>query len=72
MFDFTVTDKQITVGSSYCQKPLNEYFAQHKLKRDDFPQEQINDLIDAVAFVLDGDEEYINNSDYLMIEEMLM
>lgn len=69
MFDFTVTDKQIAVGASYFgQDPLNEYFTQHKLKRDDFPQERIKKLIDSVSYMLDGTAE---NSDCLMIEEML-
>ncbi len=68
MFDFTVTDGRICVGSSYFAKDmLNEYFKSHKLKRA-YSLEEIDNLIDAVAFVLDGKG---GTGDYLTIELMV-
>lgn len=68
MFDFTITDRQIVVDDKYFGRDsLNEYFTNHKLKAD-YPMEQVKELIDTVAFMLDGLAE---NSDCLMIEDML-
>ena len=69
MFDFTITDRQIIVNDSYfnCDS-LNQYFALHKLKTDNFSMKDISSLIDSVAYLLDGSEE---KSDCLTIENML-
>lgn len=68
MYDFTVKDNVITVGDSYFGKAtLNEYFQNHKLKAE-YPMEQIDNLIDAVAFVLDGKG---GAGDHLTIELMV-
>ena len=68
MFDFEVKDNVITVGSSYFGRDmLNEYFKSHKLKRA-YSLEEIDTLIDAVAFVLDGKAEA---GDYLTIDLMV-
>ena len=67
-----VNDRQIVVNDFYIGKePLNEYFKYHKLKNDNFSMDEVEELIDSVAYVLDEDEEYIQASDYLRIENML-
>lgn len=69
MFNFTINDRQITVNDTYFGKDsLNEYFKYHKLKNENYTMEQINKLIDSVAYMLDDKAE---NSDYLIIEDML-
>lgn len=68
MYDFTVKDNVITVGSSYFGRDmLNEYFKGHKLKRA-YSLEEIDNLINAVAFVLDGEG---GAGDYLTIDLMV-
>lgn len=68
MYDFTINDGTITVGSSYFgQDVLNVYFQKHRLKKD-YPMDEVANIIDAVAFVLDGKG---GSGDYLTIELML-
>ena len=68
MYDFTVKDNIITVGSSYFgMDALNDYFKSHKLKGA-YSLEEIDNLIDAVAFVLDGKG---GTGDYLTIDLMV-
>ena len=68
MYDFTVKDNTITVGNSYFgAAALNDYFKGHKLKGT-YSLEEIDNLIDAVAFVLDGKG---GTGDYLTIELMV-
>lgn len=68
MYDFTVKNDTITVGDSYFGKAtLNEYFQSHKLKAE-YPMEQIDSLIDAVALVLDGKGQL---GDHCIIELMV-
>jgi hypothetical protein len=69
MFNFTIDDRQIIVNDTYFGKDLlNEYFKYHKLKNENYTMEQIDELIDSVAYVLDNKAE---NSDYFIIEDML-
>lgn len=71
-YNFEVKDRKIVVNNFYIGKePLNEYFKYHKLKNDNFSMDEVEELIDSVAYVLDEDEEYIQASDYLRIENML-
>ena len=68
MYDFTIKDSAITVGDSYFGKDvLNVYFQKHYLKKD-YPMDEVANLIDAVAFVLD---EKGGTGDYLTIDLML-
>lgn len=69
MSNFKINDRQIIVNNTYFGKDsLNEYFKCHKLKNDNYTVEQIDKLIDSVAYMLDDKAE---NSDYLIIEDML-
>lgn len=71
-YNFKIKNRQIIVNDFYIGKePLNEYFKHHKLKNDNFSMEEVEKLIDSVAYVLDEDDEYIQASDYLRIENML-
>lgn len=68
MFNFEIKDRQIVVNDSYFGKDsLNEYFSNHKLN-DDYSMEEVNELIDSVAFMLD---DMAANSDCILIEKML-
>lgn len=68
MYDFTVKDSTIIVGSSYFgSDTLNEYFKSHKLKAA-YSLEEVDNLINAVAFVLDGKG---GAGDYLTIDLMV-
>lgn len=76
--DFEVKDKQIIVGDTYAGKDyLNEYFSLHKLKRTDYSDKEIAELIDAVAFLTPSDDdinivaEMLENSDCDSETEML-
>lgn len=71
-YNFKIKNRQIVVNDFYIgREPLNEYFSHHKLKSDKYSMDKVEKLIDSVAYVLDEDEEYIQVSDYLIIEEML-
>lgn len=71
-YNFEIKNRQIIVNDFYVgEEPLNEYFKYHKLKNDNFSMDEVEELIDSVAYVLDEDEEYIQASDYFRIENML-
>lgn len=68
-YDFKIVDRQIVVNNKYYgMEQLNNYFTYHKLKSNNYSMDKIMELIESVAFMLDGVED---NSDCLMIEEML-
>ena len=68
-YDFKIEDRQIIVNNKYYgMEQLNNYFTYHKLKCDNYSMDKVMELIESVAFMLDGVED---NSDCIMIEEML-
>lgn len=71
-YNFVVEDRQIIVDDNYVGKEkINKYFSKHKLKKKDFSMEDIEELIDSVAYMLDGLDDYLMVSDYMVIESML-
>lgn len=57
MYDFKVKNRKITVGDSYAAPDvLNEFFSKHELN-DDYTDEEINFLIDSVAFYLGAEDD---------------
>ena len=68
-YNFEIKNRQIIVNNKYYgMEQLNNYFTYHKLKSNNYSMDKIMELIESVAFMLDGVED---NSDCLMIEEML-
>lgn len=75
--DFKIVDRQIIVSDKYFGKDkLNDFFSVHKLKDENYTDKDITMLIDSVAYYLDyinGNigEDYVENSDFLIIEKLL-
>lgn len=75
--DFKIIDRQIIVSDKYFGKDvLNDFFSSHKLRNDNYTDKDITMLIDSVSYYLDYQngnvgEDYVENSDILIIEKML-
>ena len=75
--DFKIIDRQIIVSDNFFSKDmLNDFFSSHKLRNYNYTDKDITMLIDSVAYYLDYQsgnvgEDYVENSDILIIEKML-
>lgn len=65
MYDYSIIDGQQIVVEEECPRweLVNEYFAEHKLRRSDYTDRELDRLIEAVMFTVqdEADQEVIDN-----------